>query len=608
MIDALRALFPISERWRLALVFGVAFLVAVFETLGVASIAPFLTAMLDPQALERMSVVGRLLGWLGADTLRARLLTMGALTIGAIAFGNAVAVAGLVVQSRFAARTSARVSTVLFRGYLMSPYAFHIQRDAPSLLKVLGSDVGMLGIALSQIQTLVSRGLILVALTSLLLWQNPQVALSALVLLGATYALVYRQVRTRQGTLGAEVSEAREARARLTQEGLGGIKELQVLGREAVVVRAAGIAFADVADADSEAGVITQLPRYLLETIAYGGLIAVAIYLLADGSTVTTAIPTLALYVFAAYRLLPAMQQLYGAVVTLRYVAPSVDALVLDWRAVVGQGESPIEPGGAPVDVDSIAAEAPPPPLLEVRNVTFRYPQSPRVALHEVSMTIPPGASVGIVGRTGSGKTTLVDLLLGLHGPDLGAVLVDGVPLDEAGRRRLRRTVGYVPQQVFLANASIAQNIAFAVDDKRIDREAVWRAAQLAQADEFITELTDGIDTVVGERGVRLSGGQRQRLGIARALYHRPSVLVFDEATSALDGLTEEALMAAIRLLAGTRTVILIAHRLRTVSACDRILVLEEGRVVGDGAWDALLDDCAEFRALVGGAAMSTTG
>jgi ABC-type bacteriocin/lantibiotic exporter with double-glycine peptidase domain len=237
---------------------------------------------------------------------------------------------------------------------------------------------------------------------------------------------------------------------------------------------------------------------------------------------------------------------------------------------------------------------------IKLSNLTFRYPSANRPALNGLSLCIPQNQSIGLVGRTGSGKTTLADVILGLYPPTAGSIEVDGVALSVDNERAWRRRVGYVPQSVFLTNASVARNIALGIPEDQIDHDAVLRSARMAQADEFIVQMPDGYNTVVGERGVKLSGGQRQRLGIARALYHSPDVLVFDEATSALDGMTEDAVMQAVKTLSAERTMILIAHRLRTVQACDRILMLEAGRIVADGSYQDLAENSDAFKHLAG--------
>jgi ABC-type multidrug transport system fused ATPase/permease subunit len=337
---------------------------------------------------------------------------------------------------------------------------------------------------------------------------------------------------------------------------------------------------------------MSVIPRYVLEVIAFGSIVAVTLVLTLRGQ-VHAVLPTLALYAFAGYRLMPAFQQFFSSAMSLRFSEASVASVEADLTA--------LRQSNKVTRVTTTKAE----PLafeheIKFCDVSFTYPTGRRPAISGISLAIQRNQSVGLVGRTGAGKTTLADLLLGLYAPSSGTILIDGRPLLEENERAWHKQVGYVPQHVFLANASVAENVALGVSTERIDRRAVEAAAQMAQADDFVRALPQGYDTVVGERGVKLSGGQRQRLGIARALYHNPDVLVFDEATSALDGMTEDAVMDAIRSLSAARTVVLIAHRLRTVQACDRILMLEGGEVMADGTYDELLVSSLPFRRLSG--------
>ncbi|MBS1834770.1 MAG: ABC transporter ATP-binding protein [Acidobacteria bacterium] len=608
--DLVTGVFPPAERRRFWVVLVAAIAAALFETVGVASITPFMGLVLDETLADRTPALRQLLATFGAETPGERLLVMGLLTLAAIVLGNAISALSQYLQQRFVARTRRRVSRELFAGYMSSPYRFHVRRDAPSVLKVLYDDLGNAIGALQGMLTYVSRLLVLAAIIALLLYQNPRIALFSMVLLGGSYALAYRFSRSRQRRLGEEMSEAYGQRNRAAQEGLGGIKELTVLGRTSDSVKRFDEASAFIADAQAETMTVGSLPRYFLESVAYGGLVLVTLAMVRSGGGTRVAIPTIALFAFAAYRLMPALQQLYQSSVSMRFAHGAVNAFFADWAEVCQPQHGSVANGleAAVRDKDDAGTSFPAvraapgrPPEIGLANVTMAYDGSAHVALRDVSLTVRPGESLGIVGRTGSGKTTLVDVLMGLYQPRQGEVVVDGQSMSREGAAALQREIGYVPQHVFLANASIAANIAFGVAERDIDLAAVHHASQLAQADEFIGRLPRQYEAIIGERGVRLSGGQRQRLGIARALYHQPSILVFDEATSALDGLTEAALMRAIRQLAGERTVILIAHRLRTVEACDRIVMLDEGEIIGDGTWRELLEKCSRFADLVRG-------
>jgi ABC-type multidrug transport system fused ATPase/permease subunit len=592
--------FPPRDRRRLVLVLVMALVAAVFETVGVASIVPFMGMVLDNTMVQRTPVLQSIVQLFGAETPTQQLRVMGLLTLLAIILGNATSAFSLYCQQRFVARARRQLSTELFSAYMTSPYAFHVRRDTPALLKVIYEDLESTINVIGQALILLSRCLILVALTTLLIVRNPLIALATIVLLGGSYVIAYRLSRRRQRVLGENISQAYDERGRMAQEGLSGIKELIILGRTGESVRRFKEAMGIIADASAESGTAAAMPRYFLESIAYGGLVIVTLMMISREGGVTSTIPTLSLFAFTAYRLMPSLQQLFQAALTIRFSQAAMDATIAEWPQV----KHLAAPAAKRVARAAVGVPQAPPPTVALHDVSFGYEGAGRMALQHVSLDIKPGESIGIVGRTGSGKTTLVDVVLGLYTPAEGYLTVDGKRLSGDAIGEFQRRIGYVPQQVFLGNATIAENIAFGVPPEEIDHEAVKHAAVLAQAEEFIGKLPERFNTVVGERGVRLSGGQRQRLGIARALYHQPSILVFDEATSALDGLTESALMKAIRQLAGEHTVILIAHRLKTVEACDRIVMMDSGRVLGIGSWEDLLTTNRDFANLVGGPAV----
>jgi ABC-type multidrug transport system fused ATPase/permease subunit len=335
--------------------------------------------------------------------------------------------------------------------------------------------------------------------------------------------------------------------------------------------------------------IVTQLPQYALQAIAVCGILLIVQYQLLVRGSQDQALPLIAVYAFAGYRLLPALQRLYQCVSTLRFAQPALENLHRD----LGEAATNLRRTAKPTQLTRLESS------LELRGVFYRYPSSTMTALHEVTMIIPARSTVGFVGRTGSGKTTTVDVILGLLQPEAGEVLVDGRPIIEENRRGWQRCVGYVPQHIFLAADTLASNIAFGVQHKNIDLAAVERASRIANLHSFVTELERGYDTLVGERGVRLSGGQRQRVGIARALYTDPDLIIMDEATSALDNLTERAVMEAVGNLSNRKTIILVAHRLTTVQRCDRIFLFEGGSIIASGSYRELVDGSESFRAMV---------
>lgn len=564
---------------------------ALLETLCVASILPFMAVVLDPTMPERYPTLLELARSLGANSPQAVVLCLGIITAVALAVGNMAGALNLLVHERFGARTQVRLSTGAFAAYLAQPYAFHMQRDTASLLKVILTDTTLVSIGIiNPFLAVVSKALVALGIVALLLWHEPVVALTVSVVLGCAYYGVYRFVRARQRSLGADADLRSLERQRISREALGGLKEILVLGRERDIAGRFEAATRAMAAAGLSNRMAAQLPRYVLESVAFGGILLATLLLLArTDSAATSIVPALALYAFAGYRLMPALHQLFAAALSIRFHMP----------VLRGMHEDLLLSRALP---ERLPAATPRTHLTEIRfaGVAFSYPGRDAAALEDIDLVIRPGESVGLVGRSGAGKSTLVDLVLGIHEPSRGSISVNGAKLSGRALREWRRQVGYVPQHIFLANATVAENIAFGLPSAQIDRAAVQCAVHLAQMEELVATLPLGLDTQIGERGVRLSGGQQQRIGIARGLYHDPQVLVFDEATSALDSLTENDLMEAVRALQGERTVIVIAHRVRTIQACGRVVVLERGRIVADGSHEALRATSADYRRLVG--------
>jgi ABC-type multidrug transport system fused ATPase/permease subunit len=413
---------------------------------------------------------------------------------------------------------------------------------------------------------------------------------------GGAYGTVYAIVRRSQHRLGWEQFNNNGRRFMIAQEALSGIKDVKMLGREAELMRRFAEPSQRYSIAAAHNQIVSRIPRYALEMVAFGGILVILLITIRKGGDVTRLLPQLTLYAFAAYRLMPALNELFASVITMRFNTAALESLHNDltdrWRGG-SSARHAVEEQPPAFDHTSDV-------LLELAGVAFRYPGADRATIEDVSFTVRRRQVIGFVGATGAGKTTIVDLILGLLPPTDGEIRIEGVPLSEATSRQWRARCGYVPQDVFLSDDSIAANIAFGIPVSEVDVQAVHRAATTAQIHDFIKGLNDGYETVVGERGVRLSGGQRQRIGIARALYHNPEVLVMDEATNALDSVTETAVIDTIHRLAHKKTLIVIAHRLSTVRDCDRIFLIDEGRIAAEGTFPELHQTSARFRAMVG--------
>lgn len=569
-----------SERRRGALVVALMLGAALIEVAGIASIAPFLAVLGNPEVVETNSYLARAYAALGFESPRAFLFALGLLAL-VVLVGTSVFRAGVTYAvTRYTSMRRHAIGRRLLEGHLRQPYAFFLQRNSVDLSKTIFSEVDQfIGSALRPLAELVTYGAVTVAIVVLLLIVDPVLALGVAALIGGFYGLVYGMARRWLDRIGRDRARANRERFKAAAEALGGIKELKLLGREAAYLRGFEAASRRLARHVANSAIVGALPRFLMEAIGFAAVLLLALYLIADSGDLGAVLPVLGLYVFAGYRLLPAAQRIYGAVTSLRFGAAAVDAVVADLNQL------PPAPAGAERGERLPIAHA-----IELRDVSFAYPGARDPVLRDVSLTLPANATVGFVGATGAGKSTLIDLILGLLEPSEGRVLVDGTPLGPETVRAWQRGIGYVPQHIFLADDTVARNIAFGVADGALDREAVERAARMAQLHDFITdELPHGYDTVIGERGVRLSGGQRQRLGIARALYHDPQLLVLDEATNALDQETEAAVMRAIEDLSGQKTILMIAHRLETLQRCDMVVRLEGGAVRDVGSYEAVL-------------------
>jgi ATP-binding cassette, subfamily B, bacterial PglK len=572
--------------------------IAIIQVASIASVMPFMAVVGDPAIIQRSAPLRWTYAALGFQDDRAFLVFLGALILVVLVASNAFSAFMEWRVLRFTWMRGHTLSLRLLEKYVGQPYVFFLEQNSANLSKNILTEVSQVitGVLLPLMQ-IFARSLVVLLIAVTLLIVDPLLAVLSAVVLGGAYLLIYSRFRRKLGEIGREKVIADRARYTAAAEVFGGIKELKLLGRESEYLGRFGGPSSLYAQHQATRQAVGKIPRYALEVVAFGGLLAIVLVLLASREGLGEILPLFALFAFAGYRLMPALQNIFSDVTIIRFHAAALDVLYQDL--------GPYDPGeGEPVSDDG-------PPLrlnreLALRDVTFTYPNAPTAALNGVNVEIPMNATVGIVGSTGSGKTTAVDLILGLLEPTQGSLILDGEPITAVTRSRWQRNVGYVPQHIFLCDDSIAANIAFGIAPERVSMNAVEQAARIAQLHDFVQELSAGYDTVVGERGVRLSGGQRQRIGIARALYHRPDVVVLDEATSALDGLTEAEVMEAIARMKGQKTIVIVAHRLSTVRACDTIYVFERGQVVAHGPFDELMRTNAHFGKMARSAAVNS--
>jgi ATP-binding cassette, subfamily B, bacterial PglK len=594
MLSTYRKLYHLldaRERRVAGLVFALMVFVALLETIGVASIMPFIAVLSNPGVIETnpyLAFVYRrfqfqsqesFLFWLGAAVF---LLLVSSLAVRAFAFW---------VQVRFSNMRNHSLGCRLVTGYLNQPYQWFLNRHSSEFATNVLQEVSqVVNGSLFPAMQVIAHGLVVSTLLVLLVAVDPVLALSVAVVLASAYGIIFFTVRNFLTRIGSERRIANKQRFHVVNEAFGGIKDLKISGLERHYAERFRKPSLNVARRQTTAKVIGALPSFAMQALVFGGMILVVLYLMASKGGFQEALPLLALYAFAGYRLMPALQALYAEFSQLRFAEAALDSLYHDLQVL---------------DIDQL----PPPadrPLrlrsrLELTDVRYTYPGAHHAALDGVSLVVPAHSTIALVGSTGSGKTTTVDVILGLLQPQSGRVKVDDEAITRENVRAWQRNLGYVPQQIYLTDDSVAANIAFGVPREHIDHAAVERAARIANLHDFVlSELAQGYDTYIGERGIRLSGGQRQRIGIARALYHDPDMLILDEATSALDNLTERAVMEAVHNIGNRKTIIMIAHRLSTVRNCDCIYLLEHGRIVGHGTYDELINENADFRAMAG--------
>ena len=473
-------------------------------------------------------------------------------------------------QTSFTFSIGEQVSQRLFTIYLRQPYTFHLQRNSAQLLRnVIGEVTMFMGIIGAYLMFL-TEVLVLLGLCVLLLLFEPLGTLIVVCVLGPAAWGFHHFTRSRITHWGQSRQHHEGLRIQHLQQGLGGIKDVKLLGRETNFLEQYSLHNAETWRIGRMISTLKQLPRLWLEALAVSGLATLVLTMLAQGHAMESVLPMLALFAAAAFRLMPSVNRILGALQSMRFSQPVIDTLYADFQLAV------------PAANDNYISAAPFREMLELKQVDYTYSGAPQPALSNLSLVIRRGESVGFIGASGAGKSTLVDIILGLLTPVNGEVWVDGTDI-HVYLRNWQNQIGYVPQSIFLTDDTLRRNVAFGLPNEQIDDAAVQHAIMAAQLEEFIASLPDGLETVVGERGVRLSGGQRQRIGIARALYHDPAVLVLDEATSALDAATERGVMQAVDALHGTKTIIIVAHRLSTVEHCDRLYRLEQGRVVEEG-------------------------
>jgi ATP-binding cassette, subfamily B, bacterial PglK len=567
-------------------------IVMAFSTVvGIASIAPFFSVLGNPQLIDHAGPLHWLYGHFGFSTRRSFEVALGMAFMGLVFIANLINVLGSFAMTKLALWIGADLQSVLLGEYLGRPFAFHAGTHSSILANnILHETARATNDVLQNVfflVTYVATGSFIIVSVVLL---NPAVAALMIMVLAGGYILIYLAVRNRVLRAGRIQSQYFAEQTKLVDESLGAIKEIHVLRIQNFFRLAFERSSHALARSAAHIELIAKSPRHIMECVAVVGLVLLALFAGGREEGIGPALGQLTFLGFAAYRLLPTLQQGFSSIVKIRSGRPGFAAIAPDLRMARARKFDKAPADGAWAQR----------PHREIRlsEVSFRYGPERPAAISGVSLRIPARAAVGIVGANGSGKTTLVDLVSGLLVPDTGRIEVDGVALGESNRADWQSRIAYVPQDIFLLDTTIGQNVALGVPAGEIDEVRLIEAARLAQLDKFVDSLPGGYGHWVGEKGIRLSGGQRQRIGIARALYTDASVLIMDEATSAQDGLSEQEIMSTLLRLRGRYTIILIAHRLSSVRACDVIFEFGRGEVTASGTYGELLKDSETFRRL----------
>jgi ATP-binding cassette, subfamily B, bacterial PglK len=590
IIILLRLLSPAQQK-RLFILQILVMLMAFAEVVGVTSIGPFMALIGDATILSENNLLSQLYEFSGLTKPEDFIFWLGTSVLILLALGTLVSMLTFWRLSLFAQETGMEIGNRLFNYYMYQPWLFHASESSAKLIKQIATETSRVtsGV-ISPLMQLNARLIMAIFMSIAIYVYNPTVMISALAIFGFAYLVLYNLVKDKLTKLGQNISIGNWQRFKLMSEGFGGIKDVLLLGRqkgftEPFESNGRTLSYSVATDLT-----LIQVPRYFMELVAYGAVILLILYLNeSSNSNLSSVLPILAIYSMAGLKLLPVFQTTYGCIASIRGNLPAFEAIKKDLEA----NQSNIERQESRRQTQEHVTVN---QCIKLENIEFFYPGKKIPALAQFNIEIPIGKVIGLVGLSGAGKSTAIDILLGLINPDKGQLLIDGRPLKSTQTRAWQNIMGFVPQSIFLSDATIMENIAFGFPASEINRERVLQVVKLAHLEDFIEELPDGLNTIVGERGVQLSGGQRQRIGIARALYCDVKVLVLDEATSALDGITEKQVMDAIYDFSGRKTIVIIAHRITTVQKCDIIYLMEQGKVVDHGKYSDLVERNETFR------------
>lgn len=576
ILKKMNVLLDGRQKAKMAGIVVLMFIGALLEACSIGLIIPLLTMLLNPEEVTGDGYLGQIYRFLGMESPSQFTILMLILIIAAFALKNLFLFIQNVVQLRFVYTNQFATSRRMMINFMERPYEYYLNADTSVIQRSITSDVNnMYGLILSCLQ-LVSEVIMFTILVIVLMTQDPLMIFAIALLLVAVLLLIKNVLKPIMKKAGEENQDYYSGLYKWIDQAVMGIKEIKIANRENYFINEYAKCGEGYVGAVQKYNIFNSTPRLLIETVTIAGLVLYLIFQILAGKEMTEMITQIGVFAVAAMRLLPSANRINNHLTSISYFEPFFMGVSDNLQEEINDGSVNYD-ASAYLNRPSVE-KLPVEKKIELKNIVYKYPNTETLIFDHAEMEIPVGSSVGVVGSSGSGKTTIIDILLGLLKLQEGEILADGVEVREHYPEWLKN-IGYIPQTIFMIDSTIRKNVAFGVPDEEIDDGKVWQALREAQLDEFVRSLPDGLDTSIGERGIRISGGQRQRIGIARALFEDPEVLVLDEATSALDNETEAAIMDSINRLHGRKTLIIIAHRLQTIEKCDMVYRVENGRI-----------------------------
>ncbi len=581
-------LLPKSDRFKIPILFLMMVFAAFLELGGIGLIPAFVAVVAVPEKILELEIAKPFISYLNITTSIDLLLWGSAALVIMFSLKGAYSVFFAYIDSRFLFRRKHLISKRLMSAYMRAPYIFHLKNNSAELVRNLTGELNVItNNILQSILKIGKDGIMAVSILFFLLVWEPFVTLIVLLLSGFGSGTFILFTQKKMKEYGEEMLQHRGKKMKFVFEGFGGVKEARVLNREKEFIDQFNREDWKMTVLNIKTRFIQQIPKPVVDLTAIFGMTLISVLLVWQGRPMGLIIPTLTLFAVATVRLMPTIQNIGSMYTQLLYNLASLDPVYNDLKL--------LEENERKVTLDRKKSKIEFREAIEVKDLFYSYPESDELAINGISFKIPKGAAVGFVGESGAGKTTIIDLMLGLIPPQKGKILVDGTDVHE-NISGWQRNIGYIPQSIYLADDTLRRNVAFGLPDNEIDDENVWKAIESAQLSKLVATLPEGINTKVGEWGTRLSGGQRQRVGIARALYHNPEVLFMDEATAALDNVTEKQVSEAIESLMGEKTIIMIAHRLTTVMNCEKLFLMDQGKIIQQGSYNELIEKSSQFR------------